>query len=154
MFKNEEIPTRWDALKSILLFPEKRKAIGPAWTLYFYLIFQMDSKNKLVTNYQKLKEDLEEGIPTIKKWKERLIKERIIINQQINHGIAISLLPPYDAPAIAIRDDIVELKLRSDPKTRNLLKMALSSDYLALLPILSDLAQRMEHLEKTRLSEP
>ena len=48
----------------------------------------------------------------------------------------------------AIKDDIAEMRLRSDPKTRHLLKMALGSDDLVMLPILADLAQRLEYLEK------
>lgn len=147
MTENQEKPTRWDALKSILLSSEKRKAIGSAWPLYFYLIFHLDSKNEFQTSLRDLAKDLEENQNTVKRWKEQLIRARVISNRQTKHGIILSLLPPYDSPATALKDDVVELKLRSDPKTRNMLKMALGSNYMVLLPILADLAQRVERLE-------
>lgn len=86
-------------------------------------------------------------MPTVKRWKKQFIKTRVILNRQTKHGIILSPLPPYDSPATALKDDVVELKLRSDPKTRNMLKMALGSNYMILLPILADLAQRVERLE-------
>ena len=85
--------------------------------------------------------------PTVKRWKEHLVRTRIISNRQTKHGVILRLLPPYDSPATALKDDVVELKLRSDPKTRNMLKMALGSNYMVLLPIIADLAQRVERLE-------
>lgn len=149
---NDEVPTRWDALKSILFSAEKRKAIGHAWILYFHLVFHMDSRNELLTNFQRLAKDLDESVATIKRWKRKLVTANVVSSRQINHGIALTLLPPYDSPATAMKDDIVELRLRSDPKTRNMLKMALGSDYLVLLPILSDLVHRVQRLEKINSS--
>lgn len=145
---DEAKPTRWDALRSILLASERRKAIGAAWPLYFHLVFRLDYRNQLVTNSGELTEELKEKSGTIKKWKERLVRRQVVSNKKVKHGVALSLLPPYDSPATALKDDIVELRLRSDVKTRNMLKMALGADYLVLLPILADLAQRVERLEK------
>ena len=92
-------------------------------------------------------EDLGESAPTVRRWKAQLINARVILNRPTKHGIILSLLPPYDSPATALKDDVIELKLRSDPKTRNMLKMALGSNYMVLLPIIADLAQRVERLE-------
>ena len=150
MTDHQEKPTRWDALKSILLSPDKRKAIGSAWSLYFYLIFRLDSDNQFVTNFAELAGDLSEKPETVKKWKEKLVRGGVISSRKVKHGVALSLFPPYDSPATALKDDIVELRLRSDVKTRNMLKMALGADYLVLLPILADLAQRIERLEKMK----
>ena len=147
MTKNLETPTRWDALKAILLSQEKRKAIGSGWPLYFYLMYHLNLKNELQINMSELAEDLGESAPTVRRWKAQLINARVILNRPTKHGIILSLLPPYDSPATALKDDVIELKLRSDPKTRNMLKMALGSNYMVLLPIIADLAQRVERLE-------
>jgi len=143
-------PTRWDALKGILFYREKRKAIGAAWPLYFYLVFQSDVSNRLITSYPKLAEDLGESADTIKKWKERLIKSQVIANRQTSHGMILSVLSPYDTPVTAMKDDLVELRLKTDSKTRNLLKTALGSDSVALLPIIADLARKVELLESKK----
>ena len=82
-----------------------------------------------------------------RRWEEHLIRMRVISSRQASHGVILSLLPPYDSPATALKDDVVELKLKSDPKTRNMLKMALGSNYMVLLPLIADLAQRVERLE-------
>lgn len=50
----QEKPTRWDALKSILFSIERRKAIGSGWSLYFYLVYRLDSKNELQTSLSEL----------------------------------------------------------------------------------------------------
>ena len=147
MTNSADKPTRWDALKAILLSPERRKTIGTCWPLYFHLIYHLDSKNELQVSMNQLSRDLDESASTIKKWKEQLIKKRVVSNRQTKHGIILSLLPPYDSPATALKDDVVELRLRSDSKTRNMLKMALGSNYMVLLPIIADLAQRVERLE-------
>lgn len=152
MTDNQEKPTRWDALKAILLSQEKRSSIGSAWSLYFYFIFHMDSKNEFVTSLMEIAENMEVSPDTVKKWKEKLIGAGVLSSRKVKHGVALSLLPPYDSPATALKDDIVELRLRSDVKTRNMLKMALGADYLVLLPILADLAQRVERLEKINLT--
>lgn len=145
-----EGPTRWDALKGILFYREKRRAIGPAWPLYFYLIFQGDPANRLVTSYPRLVEDLGESADTLKKWKEGLIERGVLENKQASHGMILSLVPPFDAPVTALRDDWVELRLRSDAKTRHLLKTALGADSMALLPIVADLAKKVELLESKK----
>lgn len=147
MANTEDKPTRWDVLKSILLSAEKRNAIGHAWSLYFYLVYHLDSKNELRIGMGELSRALEKPPPTVKQWKEHLIRMKVISSRQAKHSVVLSLLPPYDSPATALKDDVVELKLRSDPKTRNMLKMALGSNYMVLLPIIADLAQRVERLE-------
>lgn len=148
LVESQEAPTRWDALKQIMLYREKRRSLGSAWQLYLYLCFQVDPGNRLVTNYPKLSEDLGEPMGTIKKWKERLIREQVISSQKTKHGFVVSVLKPYDTPVTAMKDDLVELRLRSDHKTRNLLKTALGSDSGALLTIIADLARKVEALEK------
>lgn len=130
-----------------MFYRERREAIGPAWQLYLYLAFQGDTRNRFVANYPKLAEDLGEPMGTIKKWKERLIREKVITNEKTKHGFVISILAPYDTPVTAMKDDLVELRLRSDHRTRNLLKMALGSDSGALLTIIADLVRKVEALE-------
>ena len=142
-----EKPTRWDALKEIFLTTEKRKTIGPAWPLYVHLIFRGDPTNRLVTSNINISEDLGEKVATVKKWKERLTTSGIIQTKRTRHGVILSILPPYDSPVTAMKDDVVEMRLKSDPKTRNLLKMALASDSMALLPVIADLARKVEVLE-------
>ena len=147
MVETKDTPTRWDALKNVMFYRERREAIGSAWQLYLYLAFQGDPRNRFVTNYPKLAEDLGEPMGTIKKWKERLILEKVIASEKTKHGFVISLLPPYDTPVTAMKDDVVDLRLRSDSKTRNIIKMALGSDSGALLTIIADLARKVEALE-------
>jgi hypothetical protein len=140
--------TRWEALREILNSKEHRRAIGSAWPLYFYLIFETDKSNRLITSYFELKEKLGESTATIKKWKERLIREKVVEGKAGRHNMVIKVLPPYDTPLSCWKTDITEIEIKSDPETKKLLTRLFSSNNTSLLPLIAELAHRIEVLEK------
>jgi len=144
----EDVMTRWDALKEILNSPERQDNIGPAWRLYFFLIFKESDKNRFVASYHELEKELGAPVATIKKWKERLLKEGIIKCETGKYSFTLTILPPYDIPLTCVKSDMTEIQLKSDPETKKLLTKLFSSNSLSLLPMIADLAYKLEMLEK------
>ncbi len=140
--------TRWEALKEIFSSNDCQNKIGCAWRLYFYLIFNGDEKNKFVTNYPELKRELGAPEVTIKKWKERLIEMGIIKCITGKYRVTLILLPPYDTPLTCLKTDMTEIQLKSDPATKKLLTKLFSTNNFSLLPMIADLAYKIELLEK------
>ncbi len=70
--------TRWDLLKDLMLSKEERDAVGKAWSLFFFLIFNMEKESKLITTYPELKEKLNESPNTIKHWRDHLVKNKVV----------------------------------------------------------------------------
>ncbi len=148
--KIKEPETRWDALKEIINTTECREAIAHAWPLYFYAIFQGDQTNRLVTSYPELEEKLKVGGSTIKTWKQRLVEKKVATSTQGNHGWTLKLLTPYDTPLICLKTDYTEIVLRSDDSTKKLMKRMFSSDSMSLLPLIAELAHKVELMEHKR----
>ncbi len=142
--------TRWDALQEIIDTSECREAIAHAWPLYFHAIFHGDQDNRLVTSYPELEGKLKVGASTIKTWKQRLIEKRVATSTQGNHGWTLKLLAPYDTPLTCLKTDYTEIVLRSDDSTKKLMKKMFSSDSLSLLPLIAELAHKVETLERKK----
>lgn len=140
--------TRWDVLKKLILSTNERKAIGKAWPLFFFLALNSNKSNKFITSYSELKESLNESPSTIKKWREQLINHRVIhaINGRLS--MTLSLLPPYDSLVTCEQDDITQVKMRSDPATKRLLDKLSSYNNMSLLPVIAELASKIDNLEK------
>lgn len=147
---NKEALTRWDALKEIMECYELRNAIGSAWPLYLYTIFHGDHKKmELVTSYPELHQKLREAIPTLKKWKERLVKQKVAVSIQGSHQWTMRLLPPYDLPLTCLKTDHVEMLIKTDNKTQKLMKKMFSSENAGLLPLIAELTHKVERLEQS-----
>jgi len=140
--------TRWDVLKKLVLSSIERRAIGKAWPLFFFLVLNGNKSNKFITSYPELKEKLKESPSTIKKWKEHLIKHRVIKATNGRLSMTISLLPPYDSIVTCELDDITEVKMKSDPATKRLLNKLSSYNNMSLLPVVAELSSKLDTLER------
>ena len=120
--------TRWEGLKELFTSIYRQDSIGSAWRLFFYLVFNGTDKNKFVTSYPELKKALGAPEATIKKWKERLIRKRIIKCETGKYSFTLTILPPYDIPLTCVKTDMTEIQLRSDPETKKLLKKIFSTE--------------------------
>jgi hypothetical protein len=125
-----------------------RKAIGKAWPLFFHLVLNGDRSNKIITNYAELKQQLQESPNTIKKWREYLVNHRVIQVTQGRLSIMIKLLPPYDSLVTCEQDDVRLIQLKSDPATRKLFSKLSGYENMSLLPIVAELASKLDKLEK------
>ena len=145
-----ESQTRWEALKELLEDTACRDAISYAWPLYFYIVFHGDRKNHLITNFPSLQKALGIPIPTLKRWKERLMEAKVAQSVAGNHQWTLRLLPPYDTPLTCIKTDHAELLIKSDDKTKNLIKKMFASDSISLLPLIAELSHKVERLEQAK----
>lgn len=125
-----------------------RRAIGKAWPLFFHLVLNGDRSNKIITNYAELKQQLQESPNTIKKWREYLVNHRVIQVTQGRMSIAVKLLPPFDSLVTCEQDDIRLIQLKSDPATRRLVSKMNGYENMSLLPIVAELASKIDKLEK------
>lgn len=142
--------TRWEALKEIMDRQEYRNAIGFAWPLYFYAIFNGHyDKKQLITSYPELHKKMNEPISTIKRWKERLVEQRVALSAQGSHQWTLTLLPPYDTPLTCLKTDHTEIVLKSDDRTKKLMKKMFSSENMGLLPLIAELTHKVERLEQS-----
>lgn len=140
--------TRWDVLEKLLSSPAERKALGKAWSLFFFMAMSCKKDNKFITSYEELKSKLEEPVSTIKKWRDLLAANKVITVIPGKLSMTLSLLPPYDALATCEYDDLAEMKLNSDPTTRRMLDRVTSFNNMALLPVVAEIADKVTKLEK------
>jgi len=140
--------TRWDLLRKLTLLPDERKAIGKAWPLFFFLVLNGNASNKFITSYPELKERLKESPSTIKKWKDSLVEHRVIQAFNGRLSMTLVLLPPYDSLVTCEQDDVTQVKMKSDPTTRRLLDKLSSYNNMSLLPLIAELASKIDNLEK------
>jgi hypothetical protein len=140
--------TRWEALIEILNSTERQDRIGSAWRLYFHLISKGSEKNRFVTNYHELEKALAAPVATIKKWKERLLEQGVAKCETGKYSFTLILLPPYDITLTCVKTDMTEIQLKSDPETKKLITKLFSTNNLSVLPMIADLAYKLELLEK------
>jgi len=140
--------TRWDLLEKLMMSKEARNAIGKAWPLFFFIVFHTSKSNKLITSYAKIKTGLNDSQSTIQKWKEYLIKNKIISSINGKLSMTITLLPPYDSLVTCEQDDTTVLRLSSDPSTKRILEKIAIYGNMSLLPIVAELSAKIEKLEK------
>ncbi len=140
--------TRWDLLKKLMLSKEARNAIGKAWPLFFYIVFRTDKSNKLITSYPEMKQKLNDSQSTIHKWRECLIKNKVISSINGKLSMTLSLLPPYDSLVTCEQDDTTELRLSSDPAMKRIIDKVVAYGNMSLLPIVAELSAKIDKLEK------
>jgi len=144
----EKIMTRWNLLQDITISKEMREAIGKAWPFFFYLVFHIDKSNKLITNYAEIKKILNENQSTLMKWKEYLLKHKVISAISGKLSMTLSLLPPYDSLVTCEQDDTAQLRMNSDPATKRIIEKLTVYGNMSLLPIVAELSAKIDILEK------
>ena len=140
--------TRWNILKDVLMSSEARQAIGKAWPLFVFLVFNLDKSNKFITSYAELKEILNESPNTIKNWRDHLADNKIVEVLKGSTSMTFKLLPPYDSLATCEQDDVTQVKLKGDPSTKRLLDKLSSYNNMSLLPVIAELSSKLDNLEK------
>ena len=101
-----------------------------------------------MTNYHELEKGLGAPVATIKKWKERLLEQGVIKCETGKYSFTLIVLPPYDITLTCVKTEMTEIQLKSDPETKKLLTKLFSTNNLSVLPIIADLAYKIELLEK------
>jgi len=113
--------TRWNLLSNLLLQAENIKAIGKAWPLFFFVVFNMDKTNKFCTNYPELTERMGASPNTIKDWRDHLVKNQVAKVFKGNGSMSFVLQSPYDSLVTCEQDDIAQVKMVGDPATKRIL---------------------------------
>jgi len=141
--------TRWDLLRDLLILRhESKDAIGKAWPLFFFLVFNAGKENKFVTNYPELKERLNVSPNTLKDWRDHLVENKVVQVFKGNGSMAFKLLSPYDSLVTCEQDDLNAIKIKSDPATKRILDRISSYDNISLLPVIAEISAKLENLEK------
>lgn len=140
--------TRWDLLKEIMMLPDKRRSIGKAWPLFFFIIYHGTRSNKCVTSYPELHEVLSESPHTIKMWRDQLVERAVIKVIRGRSSMTLQLLSPYDSIVTCEQDDVAQIKMNGDPATRRLLDKVSSFNNMSLLPLVAELSSKLDKLEK------
>lgn len=127
---------------------DSRKAIGKAWPLFFYVVFNLKHSNKFITSYPELKEGLSESVSTIKKWRDRLERQKVIgvINGRLS--MTLTLQSPYDSLTTCEQDDVAHIRMKSDPATKRMLDKISSGSNMSLLPVIAEITSKLDSLEK------
>ncbi len=141
--------TRWDILRDVLTSKhDTRDAIGKAWPLFFFLVFNTNMSNKFITSYPELKEKLDESPNTIKHWRDQLVANKVVKVFKGKGSMSFTLLSPYDSLVTCEQDDITRIKLNSDPATKRLLDKVSSYNNMSLLPVIAEITAKLDNLEK------
>lgn len=141
--------TRWNILCALLMSQrENREAIGKAWPLFFFLVFNMKKENKFVTTYPELNEKLNESPNTIKHWRDHLVDNKVVQVYKGSASLSFIFLSPYDSLVTCEQDDIAQVKMVGDPATKRLLDKLTGYDNMALLPLIAEISAKLESLEK------
>lgn len=127
---------------------DARQAIGKAWPLFLFLVFSIEKSNKFITNYAELKERLNESPNTIKNWRDHLVDNKVVEVLKGSISMTFIFLPPYDSLATCEQDDVAQVKLKGDPATKRLLDKLSSYNNMSLLPVIAELASKLDKLEK------
>mgnify|MGYP003395014913 CR=1 FL=1 len=108
--------TRWNILSDLFVArPENRAAIGKAWPLFFFLIFNMKKDNKFYTSYQELKEALGAYPNTIKDWRDHLVKNQVTKVERGKAPLIFTLLSPCDSLVTCDQDDLAAVRIKTAP---------------------------------------
>lgn len=144
----ERIMTRWDVLRTLLLNHDARKAIGNAWPLFFFIVFNSNQQNKCITSYPELHQILIESPNTIKFWRDCLVKQNVLKVIRGRSSMTLQLLSPYDTIVTCLQDDEAMIKMHGDPATKKLLEKVSAFGNMSLLPLVAELSSKLEMIEK------
>lgn len=140
--------TRWDLLRNLLLDHDARRAIGHAWPLFFFVVFNSNKDNKCITSYPELHEVLIESPNTIKFWRDCLVRQNVVKVTRGRSSMTLQLLSPYDSIVTCIQDDMTQIKLNSDPAIKKMLDKVSAYGNMSLLPLVAELSTKLDKLEK------
>ena len=140
--------TGWDLLKDLMLSKERRTAIGKAWPLFLFIVFHANKTNKFGTSYENMKHMLNESPSTIKKWRDQLVKQKVINVIPGKLSMKIELLAPYDVLVTCEQDDTTQLRMSPDLATKRVLEKVSAYGNMSLLPIVAELAAKLDKIEK------
>ena len=144
----ERILTRWNLLQDITMAKDTREAIGKAWPLFLFLVFNMRKTNKFITNYAELKENLKVSPNTLKDWRNHLVQNKVVQVIKGNGSMSVVLLSPYDSLVTCEQDDWAAVRIKTDAKVKKVLDKLSSHDNMSLLPVIVELAAKVDKLEK------
>jgi len=144
----EKIMTRWNLLQDITMTKDTREAIGKAWPLFLFLAFNMKKTNKFITNYAELKENLKVSPNTLKDWRNHLVQNKVVQVIKGNGSMSMVLLSPYDSLVTCEQDDWAAVRIKTDVKVKRVLDKLSSHDNMSLLPVIVELAAKVDRLEK------
>lgn len=140
--------TRWDIFKELMMSRDTRKAVGKAWPLFLFIIFEAGRSNKLNIGYPELKEKLNESVNTIMKWRRFLEENKVISVTRGKYSIMFCLRSPYKSLVTCEQDDVARIQLKSDPTTRKIVDKLSSYGNMSLLPIIAELTYKIEEIQK------
>lgn len=140
--------TRWNLLSNLLLQAENIKAIGKAWPLFFFVVFNMDKTNKFCTNYPELTERMGASPNTIKDWRDHLVKNQVAKVFKGNGSMSFVLQSPYDSLVTCEQDDIAQVKMVGDPATKRILDKISGVGNMTLLPIIAEMSAKLEDIQR------
>ncbi len=135
-------------MQELMMSKESWEAVGKAWPLFLFLIFNTNKSNKFITNYAELKEKLHESPNTIKNWREYLVKNKVVEVFKGSASMSFIFLPPYDSLVTCEQDDWAGIKIKSDPGIKKILDKVSKRDNMSLLPLIVELYTKIEKLEK------
>lgn len=140
--------TRWNLLQDLTMAKDTREAIGKAWPLFLFLAFNMNKGNKFITNYAELKEKLGVSPNTLKDWRNHLVQNKVVQVIKGNGSMSVVLLSPYDSLVTCEQDDWAAVRIKTDTKVKRVLDKLSSHDNMSLLPVIVELAAKVDRLEK------
>jgi hypothetical protein len=135
-------------LHDITMAKETKEAIGKAWPLFFLLIFNMKKDNRYTTTYAELEEKLSTSHNTIKDWRNHLVQHQVVKAIKGDSCLSFVLLSPYDSLVTCEQDDWAAVRIKTDVKVKRVLDKLSSHDNMSLLPVLVELAAKVDKLEK------
>ena len=140
--------TRWNLLHDITMAKDTREAIGKAWPLFLFLIFNTGRSNRFVTTYAELKEKMNESPNTLKNWREHLVKNKVVQVVRGRSLMTFTFLSPYDSLITCEQDDWAAVRIKTDPKVKRVLDKLSNHDNMSLLPLIVELSAKVHKLER------
>jgi hypothetical protein len=95
-----------------------------------------------------MKKELNDSQSTIQKWREYLVKNKVISSINGKLSMTLSLLPPYDSLVTCEQDDTTEFRMSSDPAMKRIIDKVAAYGNMSLLPIVAELSAKIDKLEK------
>ena len=135
-------------MHNITMAKDTREAIGKAWPLFLFLIFNTGRSNRFVTTYAELKEKMNESPNTLKNWREHLVKNKVVQVVRGRSSMTFTFLSPYDFLITCEQDDWAAVRIKTDPKVKRVLDKLSSHDNMSLLPLIVELSAKVHKLER------
>jgi hypothetical protein len=137
-----------DLIKQTVLTPEAMKCMGKGLPLFLFTAFNSQRNNMLKTSYEELEKVLGKPQSTTKKWRDELVKNKVLEAIAGKGSFILKLVSPYDAIATCELDDAAQIRRIGDPSTRRMLDDMSSVDMLAVVASLGKIADKVQNLEK------